>query len=297
MSKLCFLCGEKILEKSTKEHIIGDSFLARFNLKNQTHTFNHGGSVREYSRLKLPAHRKCNGEMGSRFEQQIISLLEAFDDNIDVLGMLHKAKGDETVLAVKRSLVQWLAKIYIGLVYWESEFFGHNNASYQDQLKSQLNYSLLSQLQECFKNEWAFTLPSSLYYFRIQSNNDQLDFDFATGLPLGLIYLKFRNHLLIGCISDGYLTEEWFTDHQYIETQKFLDDNPKDCLVYLHAVAHVWSVRENLPIAPKIDYTADGVADSSRAGLSGKPPISEKIVSKRAAEILEEHRSLKCTIT
>jgi hypothetical protein len=42
MNKLCFLCGEKISDKSTKEHIIGDSFLTRLNLKNYTHTFNLG---------------------------------------------------------------------------------------------------------------------------------------------------------------------------------------------------------------------------------------------------------------
>lgn len=291
MNKICFLCGEEIIGKSTREHIIGDSFLKKLNLKNKKYTFNRARSQREYSRLKLPAHGKpCNNELGSRFEEYIISLLETFDDNFDLLRNLHNPKGDATLLAVKEALTQWLAKIYVGLVYWESEFGGHKDKSYQNQLSSQLNLSLLSQLQTCFRNEWTFNVPSSLYYFRTPPmDSGRMDFDFATGLPLGLIYLKFHNHLLVACIADGYLTEEWFTNHQYLEAQRVLDIHPKDCLSYLHPMAHIWSVRENLPVAPKLTYTEEGIVDSSREGFLDKPPICEKSVNKRAAEIYDEH--------
>ena len=293
MSRECFLCGEEITGKISKEHIFSNSFLSLLNLKTQSFTFRKSTEKIEYSRLKVPSHSTCNNEFGSRFEEYILKLISSFNSNYDTLRKLHVEREDSIVASIKETLTQWLAKIYIGFVYWEAHYNRHSDPDYQCWLLDQVGDPLVNQLQRCFKNEWYFNVPSSLYYFRIPEQSPEgFEFDFATGLPLGLIYLKFNEHLLVACIADGYLVEEYFTENQYNASEKvIMNCSSEDPAAYLHPVSHIWSVRENLPIKPKIEYIDTNVVDKSRENPEPRPSLDIDLVNKRAKEIQIEHAS------
>jgi len=76
-SKKCFFCNKEIIDKKTLEHIISNSLLGKLNIKEATLT---GEYSIQYSRIKVPAHSKCNNNFGSEFENQILSLLEDTDN-------------------------------------------------------------------------------------------------------------------------------------------------------------------------------------------------------------------------
>ncbi len=54
LKRVCFLCGEIINDKITNEHIFGNSFLSKFNLKQEKFSLLNGDLI-TYSRLKVPA--------------------------------------------------------------------------------------------------------------------------------------------------------------------------------------------------------------------------------------------------
>lgn len=58
-------------------------------------------SETEYSRLKVPAHQKCNSENGSRFENYVLSLLDEMHLNLDVMRELHVPAHSKAAAQVK----------------------------------------------------------------------------------------------------------------------------------------------------------------------------------------------------
>lgn len=291
MNRECFLCGEDIEDKNSKEHIFGDSFLAWMNLKDKKFKYNNATSEKEYTRLKVNSHIKCNNEFGSRFEEYILKILKNLSSNQDVLSKLHIRSNDPVISSIKEVLSQWMFKVYIGLVYWEKNLRSHPSVDYQSTLVDQINDPVVKQLQKCFKNEYKFNVPSSLYYFNIPGSVPSgLEFDFATGLPFGLIYVKFNEHLLVASIADSYLVEEWFTDYQYRNTQSRINSwSASNPIAYLYAVSHIWAVRENLPIQPSLAYSENAVTDYSRMLALKKPEINAVLVEQRAIEIYNGH--------
>src|SRR5690606_13296793 len=97
---------------------------------------NYGSnSETEYSRLKVPAHQKCNSENGSRFENYVLSLLDEMHLNLDVMRELHVPAHSKAAAQVKEALCQWMAKIYLGLTFWEVGRDDHPDAEYQKLLE------------------------------------------------------------------------------------------------------------------------------------------------------------------
>lgn len=289
MTKICFLCGSEIEGKVTKEHIIGDKFLSIWNLKNEKYRYNKSSQEREYSRLKVPAHGDCNSGFGSRFETYILKIISTLDENSEVLEKLHYYKGDAVVDAVKEAICQWLAKIYVGLIFWEASYPKHENSLYQREIYEDLDPSLVRHLQKCFREENYYNVPTSLYYFKLYGDFPKgFEFDFSTGLPYGSIYIKIGQHLFVACIADGLLVEEWFTNEQYVSTVEHLKHCYSDPAAHLAPVSQIWSVRENLPVQPNIEYHSDSVADKSRLDCPLKPEINSKTVNVRAQEIYWE---------
>jgi hypothetical protein len=192
----CFLCGSEIKEKITKEHIFGDTFLEKHGLK--LHKMKYGSNREvEYSRLKVPAHGKCNSENGSRFEKYVLSLLDHMHLNLDVMRELHAPAHSKVAACVKEALCQWMAKIYLGLTFWEIGRDNHPDKEYQKLLEEVLNTPLIGYLQRCFANDYAFNCPSSLYYFSVPDGGEGLAFDFATRHDVGGAYVKIGEHLLV----------------------------------------------------------------------------------------------------
>jgi hypothetical protein len=93
----------------------------------------------------------------------------------------------------------------------------------------------------------------------------------------------------VAALGDANLVREWFTDEHVRDVQAAIYEmSVKDPVAHLHAVAHIWAVREWLPIQPRIEFGEQGIRDRSREDLQHKPPIDAGAVNTRAAEIFRE---------
>ncbi|SIQ56861.1 hypothetical protein SAMN05421840_102164 [Shewanella morhuae] len=289
----CFLCGKEIEGKKSREHILGDSFLQLLDIKIERFKFNSSSEDKEYSRLKVPSHPKCNNGFGSRFESDIINLISSFDEKREFLNSLHLNDVRGEVDRLRGALTKWLAKLYLGFVYWEVGLPRHPNVEFQTQLSELLTDPILDLLQRVLNKETPLFVPSSLFYFKIPEYDDvELRFDFATGLPLGLFFIKFQGHLLVVALGDGNLVSEYFTNEQYLYSQYIIDEHKdNDPLAYLHPVSHIWAVRELLPVQPKLKFFNGYISNESRVKHRNRPDINGKAVNSRATEIFTEHAS------
>lgn len=114
-------------------------------------------------------------------------------------------------------------------------------------------------------------------------------FDFGNGLPYGLFYLRFGNHLLIIALGDAYLVSEWLTSDIIASLQEtIMEESADDPVAYLIAVAHCWAVRENLPVEPRLEYSSNAIRDLSREGLNDRPSVDKVAVNARAAELFKK---------
>ena len=284
--KECFLCGREIEGKSTKEHIFANSFLREHDLKRERLRFGAPDPT-EYSRIKVAVHEKCNSAMGSQFESDLLGIIRSMDKNANVTRQLHLPSGSESVRAVKRILCQWLAKLHIGLIYWEVNLLRHPNPGHQESLRQYLRSPVVRYLQQSVQESYSFKCPSSLYHFTVPRSGDAaLRFDFASHHGISGSFIKFGDHLLVVTIGDGYLVEDWFGDHQWKIIQDHVTTNSEnEPLSYLAAVAEIWAVRELLPVRPKLKFTPEGILDRSRDGFAQKPPIDEQQVGIQARKI------------
>lgn len=208
----CFFCGKEIDGKISREHIFADSFLKYLDLKEQTVTSSLPHPT-AYSKVKVPSHGPCNNQSGSEFEQYVLGLIKIMDSNLDHLSALHTNTGEPVNEGARQALTQWLAKLYFGLVYWESGLKTHANPEYQKWLRGLLVGPEFAYLRRCFTEQLAFKIPSSLFHFHVPDPPEPaFRFDFGNGLPHGLFYIRFRNHLLVTALGDANLVHEWFTE-------------------------------------------------------------------------------------
>ena len=114
--KTCFFCSNPIEEKKSLEHIIADGLLGKLGLKEKTI---EGQGKFQYSRIKVPAHSTCNTTFGSRYENEIQTLLDNPDDLYRVLiqeenlvSQTYQPSNDPISL-----ITTWLSKVYYGLFY------------------------------------------------------------------------------------------------------------------------------------------------------------------------------------
>ena len=289
MSRICFLCGEPIQGKATEEHIFANAFLSDLNLKRERMWFKAPTPI-EYSRIRVPAHALCNTRLGSKFENYVLGLIRTMDSNRDLLAQLHKPNPPPVIARPKEALSQWLAKIHIGLIHWEANRRNHSDPEHQAWLSELLRSPVVAYVRQCLLEFNAFSCPSSLYHFDLPKPVEpRFRFDFASGLGTFTFFVRFNTHLLVIAIADAHLVQEWFTDDLVRVRQRFIfEESDRDPAAYLWAVADIWAVRENLPLAPDLRYRQDGILDLSQLGLARKPPIDGDAVNDRAAEIHQE---------
>lgn len=170
MRNICFFCSEPILGKKTQEHIIPDSLLGKLCIKEETIT---GKEVFQYSRVKVPAHKVCNNEFGSLYEDRILKLLDKPEKLFAAL------KAEETGIrliygpdeSVTSLFTTWLSKIYYGLFY--NDYLKIEDNEYKEIAKKIIDTNNFRMIQDAYKDGVGFCLPSSLYVF--ESNNDFFD--------------------------------------------------------------------------------------------------------------------------
>jgi hypothetical protein len=209
--------------------------------------------------------------------------------NQDVLAELHRTPHSEVAKRVKETLCQWLAKLHLGLIFWEISLKRHPDPEYQKSLRPYIETPLIKCLQRCVSEWHYFNCPTSLYYFSIPViDANARQFDFASYHQISTSFIRFGSHLLVAIIGDGNLTSEWFTDVQYKSMQQLITDQKSEPFTYLAAVGQIWAVRELLPVQPNLDFGPDSIVDHSRQGLAQKPDIDGAAVNSRAKEIFSE---------
>lgn len=285
----CFFCGEPIDGKTSREHIFSDKFLEYLGLKQEKVTSSLPRST-SYSKVKVPAHSSCNSGRGSEFEAYILRLIKSMDANLAHLSAIHTAFGEPLNESLRHAFTQWLAKLYYGLLYWEAGLETHVDPDYQRWLGSLLAEPEFAYLRKCFVDQLAFKIPSSLFHFHVPDPPEPaFRFDFGNGLPHGLFYVRFRNHLLVTALADANLVHQWLNEEHVSSLQLSITQlSAQDPAEYLHAVAHIWAIRELLPVAPRLEYQDRDILDRSREGYSQCPAIDSEAVNSRAAELFQK---------
>lgn len=288
----CFFCGLPIEGKSTDEHIFSDTLLGNNGLKNMKIILTDRKTRKTYSRAKVKAHGTCNNENGGAFEDLNLKILDNLEPNREILRRLHssdQAKIGSIESAVADHFKMWLAKIFFGLIYWESHIYeGLDN---REQLLESLKDESFQRLRDSFTKNNRFNVPSSIFYFEIYHSpgtDPDLNFDFATNIQAKSVFVRIKGHLFVCCLGDDRLVEEWFTHAHWVHWQKQVLEQKLET-DYLEIFAEISAVRLSLPVAPRLDYLDNGdVVGKSRLGFKDKPAIDENAIERARRDILSD---------
>lgn len=248
-SKKCFFCNKEIIDKKTLEHIIPNSLLGKLNIKEATLT---GEYSIQYSRIKVPAHSKCNNNFGSEFENQILSLLEDTDNlhniinNDDQRNLIYEYSSTPIPL-----ITTWLSKIYYGLFY--SDFLKTKNEDWRNLCFEIINSQNFILTQKAYQLNSGFNLPSSLYAFK----TIKTDFNLKTLIYPSTILISINGLVLILSIADGFLCKNYLNSTNMTNLTSFLMENDKlkDFPTDLFALAEISALRLNIPKSPSFTFT------------------------------------------
>lgn len=257
--RMCFFCSEEISEKKTLEHVISNSLLAKLGIKEEKVA---GEKEIQYSRVKVPAHSKCNNEFGSDYENRVLELLNDTDT------LYEKIKSDEHQISIIETplesataiITTWLSKIYYGLFYYD--LITTQNEGRKSLCLSIVNGPNFKFLQESYRNGHGFQLPSSLYAFK--TNNT--DTDLITVFEPNLILLKIKNLTFVLCICDGHLTKNYLNGdslNRLREHIKYIDDNNVNSPSHKYAFCEILSLRKSIPKSPKFISTETEIINLS----------------------------------
>lgn len=251
MRQTCFFCSQLILDKKTEEHIIPDSLLGKLGLKEKTI---EGKGKFLYSRLKVPAHFKCNSEFGSRYENEVLQILESPNKLFDEISLDEGSTSIQYQPSIDSiSLIStWLSKIYYGLFY--KDYLSLDNLDWAEVCKNVIDCENFRLIQKSYRDNHGFSLPSSLFAFITKDDN----FDLRTFASPEAILLKVKNLVLILCIGDGYLTKSYLNKENLKLLRQHLTEHEKtnpDFPQYLLAFAEILAYRMSIPKTPKFVYS------------------------------------------
>ena len=112
--KKCFFCGDDIGKTHSLEHVFPNSFLKQYKLQSESTNFTKGHNAL-YSRIKVPSHKSCNNNFGSRYEKKILEILKNISDHKHELLSLHER--ESKILKPSENigdlLSTWFIKIFM----------------------------------------------------------------------------------------------------------------------------------------------------------------------------------------
>lgn len=262
LKNICFLCGDKIASKAewSPEHIIADEILGHFGIKQHPFQLINGQTI-TYSRIKIPSHRKCNNEFGSRYEKGVIQMIrnpmKLFSDLRAENCRLPIDMGPSD--SITSIITTWMSKIYYGLFYLDN--YRANTEEAHDICKYILDSAYFKQVQQSFKHGYGFTLPGSL--FALWLPEAVCGWDLTTIPDQSIIMLKINELVLILCIADGCLTRSYLHDENLKKLNRScFEFRPRRFSHYL-ALAHVMAHRGNLPKKPSFIFSEDRITNMS----------------------------------
>ena len=259
MKNTCFFCSKNITDKKTQEHIIPNGLLAKLGIKEETIT---GVGDIQYSRLKVPAHQKCNNEFGSIYENEIIELLDNPDELYETLkseenGILIKYGPNNSTTMI---ISTWLSKIYYGLFY--NDFLKTNDETWKNAAKDIIDCDNFRMIQKSYKANHGFCLPSSLFVFKSVNS----DFDLRTYIYPQCILIKIRSLIFILSIGDGYLPKNYLNGEILKKLREFLSNEEtinSKFPVHLFAFAEIISLRKCIAKSPIFVYSENEIINMS----------------------------------
>lgn len=288
MRNTCFFCSEPILEKKTQEHIIPDSLLGKLGIKEKTIT---GKGAFQYSRVKVPAHKTCNSEFGSKYEDRIIKLL---DDPEKLMADLKAEESGMSIIygpnkSVTTLFSTWLSKIYYGLFY--NDYLKIDEIEHEEVSQNIINTDNFRMIQNAYKDGVGFCLPSSLYVF--QSDKDF--FDLKTFVYPQTIMMKIHKLVFILAIEDGFLTKNYLNDGMLLNFREnlLLEEKKSDNFpIHLYALSEIMALRMCIPKTPSFVYSNNQIMNMSLSTGVVNPEeyykVDEELITKTRNEILLE---------
>lgn len=287
LKNICFFCSKPIEEKKTQEHVIPDSLLGKLGIKQETL---NGKGAFLYSRIKVPAHKTCNNEFGSQYENEVIRLLDnpvqLFEDLIEEENsILLRYDANKSVTSI---LSTWLLKIYYGLFY--NDYLKVDDVNYKETCEAIINTHNFKIIQNAYKDGVGFYLPSSLFVF--QSNNDK--FDLLTFAYPQAIMIKIKKLVFILLVVDGFLTKNYLNGKQLDSFRKNLlleeiDDTKFN--LQLRAFIELLALRVSIPKKPSFSYSDKEVINMSLSTSVNNPHeyyrIDNELLNTNRAEIVK----------
>lgn len=285
---LCFFCSREISEKKSKEHIIPDSLLGKLGIKNKTLT---GRGEFTYSRLKVPAHAKCNSEFGSRYESEILEYLDYPDRTYETLteeekGIAVRYGPDDSTTS---KISTWLLKIYYGIFY-------NDYLKVKDEEWKQISLNIIDTVnfnlvRESYKRNYGFYLPSSLYVFK--TNNSE--FNLRTFIFPQTILMQVEGLVFILNICDGFLVKNYLNESHLSNFRRSLKENESENDQFpsgLFACAELVALRMCIPKSPMFIFNEGEVINLSLSTSVENPEehykIDNDLLNKTREEVLLE---------
>ena len=287
MQRTCFFCSKTITDKKTDEHIIPDSLLGKLGLK--VKTLEGQGSFL-YSRIKVPAHKDCNSEFGSRYENEILQILN-YPDSLYKSILDDENNIDHHNYPTNSSIdliTTWLTKIYYGLFYLD--YLTLDKPEWSKICREIIECENFKLTQKAYQNNYGFSLPSSLFAFQTNDN----EFDLKTFAHPQTILIKIANLTLILCVADGFLTKSYLNQQNLITLRQQLIEhhglNPH-IPEHLIALSEILALRLSIPKSPKFISSDDHIINLS-FNTSVKDPnnfykINENVLDENRNRVLE----------
>ncbi|MBF4472697.1 hypothetical protein [Flavobacterium sp. HJJ] len=284
----CFFCSQPIIEKKTLEHIIPNSLLGKLGIKEQTVT---SKDEIQYSRIKVPAHSKCNSEFGSIYEDTIIKLLDNPDQLYEALrqeeiGMMIQYGPDQSVTQL---ISTWLSKIFYGLFYNDS--LKSQDDDWRNISKEIVSSENFKIVQTSYQNNHGFCLPSSLFVFKTTNEN----FDLKTLIyPQGIL-LKIKSLVLVLVIADGFLTKNYIQGDNLTSLHEYMgkvEHEQPDFPVHNLALAEILALRLAIKKSPSFIVANDEILNMSFSTSVNNPQeyykVDEEEINEYRTQILSE---------
>lgn len=273
LKKVCFFCNKDIKDKKSFEHIIPDGLLGKMGIKEAKVT---GDRVTQYSRIKVPAHSRCNNEFGSRYEEIVLELLQDTDTLyqaiVDEEGGLPIEYGPSA--SVSSIMTTWLSKIYYGMFY--DDYLKTSNENWKEICLHVIESQNFDLVRKSYEGGYGFQLPSSLFVF--QSKNSR--FDLFTSVNPSTILIKINTITLVLCLCDGYLTKGYLNGETLQQLRdRVTEENLNDSEFPSHklALSEILALRLCIPKSPSFIYGNHQILNMSFSTMVSNPSEVYKI--------------------
>lgn len=199
----CFLCGHKLGQKKTIEHVFPKWLQQTFNLTNQEiHLLNR--TTISYRKLTIPCCQSCNTIYLSTVEDKIKRYYQ---------------KGFSEFIKLDKLLIfQWIAKIFYGLLFKELSLCIERNEPAQGFITDPESLNELRTLHTFMQSirmsfEFSGFHPWSIFVVKTHCYGDTRDFDYHDEIFTLTFSIRMGEIGIIACLEDNGAQEDLFSDY------------------------------------------------------------------------------------